>query len=386
MLNYFIKATFILTFVSFSHSLRAEELSLGDKLDDLGKIYQGDSSELVQEAWLLGRYHGQYYWAKGDDESTDQGFETRRLRLGGQVKLINSLTLHAQMVSGSDVNPFYNGFTELWSEWKFSDAFRIAIGQQKHRFTHDRNVSSRYINYLERGVLTNMFSADYTPAVTAQGKLDNLNYYTGVFSNATGSNMKDAFTELDSGWSYLGAMYYQLNCIKSLDTAYLHTSYVHSEAKENATNFNRFDNGLSGAFIITKNSFSLVNEIVGGLSDKGNVIGLNFQPTYFLTNKTQLALRYQIAGSNDEEGISAQKRYERDSGLSKGNLYNAAYIGLNYYVAKHRIKLMTGLEYSTLGGEEVITASTMFRFFFGPHSGGAFPMNQMLPGGLFEYD
>jgi hypothetical protein len=43
---------------------------------------------------------------------------------------------------------------------------------------------------------------------------------------------------------------------------------------------------------------------------------------------------------------------------------------------------MTGIEFSTLGGEEVWTASTMFRVFWGPHSGGAFPMNVVLPGAV----
>jgi hypothetical protein len=66
-----------------------------------------------------------------------------------------------------------------------------------------------------------------------------------------------------------------------------------------------------------------------------------------------------------------------------GQLYQAAYVGLNYYIAKHRLKLMTGLEYSNMSGETAWTASTMVRFYFGPHSGGAFPMNQMLP---LDYD
>ena len=103
------------------------------------------------------------------------------------------------MVSGSDIDPVYNGFTELWGQWSFSPELSLSIGQQKHRFTHDRNVSSRYINYLERSMLTNMFGADYTPAITLQGRIQKLTYYTGFFSNATGQNMGRAFTDLDSG-------------------------------------------------------------------------------------------------------------------------------------------------------------------------------------------
>jgi hypothetical protein len=69
--------------------------------------------------------------------------------------------------------------------------------------------------------------------------------------------------------------------------------------------------------------------------------------------------------------------------MTPGELYQAAYVGLNYYIAKHRLKLMTGLEYSNMSGDTAWTASTMVRFYFGPHSGGAFPMNQILP---LDYD
>lgn len=47
---------------------------------------------------------------------------------------------------------------------------------------------------------------------------------------------------------------------------------------------------------------------------------------------------------------------------------------------------MTGLEYSTMGGESVWTASSMIRLFFGPHSGCPCPMNPMLNGHFLEHD
>lgn len=365
-----------------------DKKSLGEDLENLGRLYKGDSSELVQEVWLLGRYQGQYHWSEGSGEDMDdEGYETRRLRMGGQAKLFNKLTLHAQMVSGSDVSPFYNGFTELWAQWAFSQEFMFTLGQQKHRFTHDRNVSSRYLNYLERGMLTNMFGADYTPAATLQGTINKFSYYTGVFSNATGSNMGDAFTELDSGFSYLAAGYYDLEHAMETDTAHVYLSYLYSDAKESATNLNRFNNGVSSALILTEGSMSLVTEATLGLNEtEGGALGINLQPGYFLTDNLQMVGRCQISGSDKEEGLRAQRRYERDSSLSKGDLYSATYMGLNYYIAKHRLKLMTGIEYSTLGGEQVWTSSAMFRFFFGPHSGGAFPMNKMLPGSFFEHD
>ena len=348
----------------------ATPTSLGEKWENLGRLYQSDSNPILQEFWLLGRYHGQYHWSDGS-AGQNEAFETRRHRVGFQARLFEKLSLHAQMVSGSNFEPFYNGFTELWVQWAFSEQVTLTIGQQKHRFTHDRNVSSRYINYLERSMMTNMFGADYTPAITLLGRIDKLTYYTGLFSNATGTDMGEAFSDFNSGYSFLAAAYYDLGKSLGTDTANLYFSYLHSDANDNATN----KIGLPGQGF----TFGLGSE-------NGDAVALNFQPSYFITDNLQIAGRYQLAGSNNPKGLNPQLRYERPAGLSSGDLYQAAYIGLNYHIAKHRLKLMTGLEYATMGGEDVWTASTMVRFFFGPHSGGPFPMNQMQNGHFFHHD
>lgn len=363
----------------FETATTSGAFNLGNALENLGRVYKDDKDEYLQELWLLGRYHGQYHWTEAST-GEDNGYETRRFRLGAQAKVFKKVTLHAQMVSGSDVSPFYNGFTELWAQWAFSPEIALTVGQQKHRFTHDRNVSSRYINYLERAMLTNMFGVDYTPAVTLQGKVGNTSYYSGFFSNATGQNMGKAFTDLDSGYSFLTQVYHELGSALGIDSVTLYGSYLHSDANDNATNMDRFDDGVSGAIILTHDQASLVAEVTSGIgSESGNATGLNLQPTYFFNQYLQLATRYQIAGSNSEEGLQAQRRYERDAGVGPGDLYQAGYVGLNYHIAKHRLKLMTGIEYANMSGQEAWTASTMVRFYFGPHSGGAFPMNDILP-------
>jgi hypothetical protein len=295
--------------------------------------------------------------------------------------MFKKLTLHAQMVSGNDMNPYYNGFTELWAAWSFSDALTLTVGQQKHRFTHDRNVSSRYLNYLERAMLTNMFALDYTPAVTLSGKMGHFNYYTGVFSNDTSRNMGDAFTNLDSGWSYIAAGTWDLENKLGPDHSWLTLSYVHSDANENASLMNRFDNGVSAAVILTEGALSLVTEATAGFGgDKGDAYGINIQPGWFVTDKLQLVGRYQLAGSDQADGLRAQRRYERNVGMSTGDLYQAGYLGLNYYIFGHRAKVFTGIEYATLGGKESWTASTGFRIFWGPHSKAPFPAVDPLDG------
>lgn len=359
--------------------------TLGEKLENLGRVYKNEDNEVLQELWLLGRYHGQYHWSEGSI-AEDDSYQTRRMRVGTQARLFKKLTLHAQMVSGTDVNPFYNGFTELWAKWDFSPEFAFSVGQQKNRFTHDRIVSSRYLNYLERNLITNQFNLDYTPSVSAQGIVDKFSYYTGVFTNATGQKMDDAFTQFDSGYSFIASGYYDLGQMFGADNATLAGSYIHSDTNQNATNMNRFENGVSSSLILTRGSGSLVADVTAGFgSDIGNAVGLSLQPGLFLTNTLQLVGRYQLTGSNDDQGLQPQKRYEKPAGLPAGDLYQATYAGLNYYIAKHRLKFMNGVEYSSMGGQDVWTLSSMIRFYFGPHSNGAFPSNKTLSG-LFESD
>lgn len=344
----------------------------------LGRLVSDSSHPWLQEFWVLGRYHAQHHVSESDSGEYD-GFEHRRLRLGFQARLFQKLTVHAQAVSGTDLDPLYNGFTELWTSWRFSDALVLTVGQQKHRFTHDRNVSSRYINYLERGMLTNMFGLDYTPAVTLSGTVKDWTYYTGVFSNATGRNMRKAFTEFDSGASFMISGTRDLHGAFGTDTAHLNIAYLRSNAKPTATNMNRFDTGLNAALIMTKGSRALVAELTaGGADSAGDAIGLNLQPSWFMTRNLQLVGRYQIAVSDSARGLRAQRRYERPAGLDRGDHYQAGYIGANYHLAGHRAKLMAGLEYARMDRRDVVTASVAFRMFFGPHSRAPFPSAILL--------
>ena len=193
--------------------------------------------------------------------------------------------------------------------------------------------------------------------------------------------MWDAFTELDSGWSFLAAGTYDLGNFLGADTAHFYGSYLHSDANEEATNLTRFDDAVSGALILTDGPASLVTEVTAGFGgEKGNAIGLNISPSYFITDKLQLVARYQLASSSDEGGLSSQRRYERPAGLPAGDFYQAGYVGLNYYIASHRIKLMTGVEYAKMGGEDALTVFGGFRMYFGPHSNAPFPGNKVLKG------
>jgi Phosphate-selective porin O and P len=362
----------------FSKRKVEKSKSLESRLKESSQLYKDEDNPFLQELWILGRYHGQYHDAEGS-EGQDDGWENRRFRIGAQARYFEKLTLHAQMVSGPDMEPFYNGFTELWASWAFEDHLQLAIGQEKHRFTHDRNVSSRYMNTIERTMLLNMFAADYTPAITVSGKTDEFSYYTGIFSNATGTDIWDALTDHNSGFSLLASGTLDIKKIFETESAHWNTCYLYSDANEQATNLNRFKDGLSTALILTEGPYSLITEVLAGMrSNRGNAVGWSLQPGCFLTERFQLNARYQLAGSDDERGLVAQRRYERPAGLTTGDLYQAIYLGSSYYIAGHRAKLMQGIEYADLSGQHLWTATVAFRVFWGPDASGPFPIAKML--------
>ena len=356
------------------------EQSLKERFENLGLIYQDKNAQGLQELWLLGRYHGHYHDTSGVGRS-DSGLESRRTRLGFQARMYDHLTVHAQAISGSDFEPAYNGFTELWVRWQFAESLNLTVGQQKHRFTHDRNVSSRYMSFMERSMFTNMMGLDYTPAVTLSGRVGKLDYYAGVFSNQAGTDMWEAFTELHSGWSGLAAVTYDLGQLGGADTATFYGSLLHSEARTGATNLTRFDDAASVALILTEGPAALVTEVTAGFGGtRGDAIGLNLQPSLFLTDKLELVTRYQLASASQTGGLRSQRRYESVAGLPNGEHYQATYLGLNYYLAGHRIKLLTGMEHARMNNRDAFTLFAGFRMFFGPHSNAPYPGNKLLKG------
>lgn len=356
------------------------EQSLKERFENLGLIYKDKKNPGLQELWVLGRYHGHYHDNDGS-HGQDSGFESRRVRLGFQATMFDRLTVHAQAISGSDFEPAYNGFTELWVRWQFAESLNLTVGQQKHRFTHDRNVSSRYMSFMERSMFTNMMGLDYTPAVTLSGRVDKLEYYAGVFSNSAGTDMWQSFTELDSGSSFLAAVTYDLGHFLGAETASFYGGYLHSEAHANATNLTRFDDALAGALIFTDGPAAFVAELTAGFGGaRGDAIGLNLQPSYFLTDTLEVVSRYQIASSSQATGLSSQRRYERLAGMGNGDAYQAVYLGLNHYIAGHRLKLLTGMEYARMNQRDSFMVWAGIRMFFGPQSNAAYPGNKLLKG------
>lgn len=202
-----------------------------------------------------------------------------------------------------------------------------------------------------------------------------LSYYAAAFSNSPRSEFGDEFTSLDGGVSFMAAIGYDVTDTFHASAADVRLEYMHSEHNDRSVIYNRFDNGLATSLVLREGSVSLATEVFYGFGGgKGDAVGLNLMPGWFVTEKLELVARYQIASSNSDTGLTAQRRYERTVGLPPGDLYQAAYAGFNYFLYGPRFRVMGGVEYADMNGRDAWTATVGVRLYWGPDSRSAFPV------------
>jgi len=110
----------------------------------------------------------------------------------------------------------------------------------------------------------------------------------------------------------------------------------------------------------------------GGAPD---VFGVYVQPTYDLVPKRlQAVARLSFATGDGPDSVVGQSRYERAAphltGGGKGDQYEAAYLGFQYFIYGDKLKFLGGVEWARLhgggngGGFDSVTTLAGVRFSF----------------------
>jgi phosphate-selective porin OprO/OprP len=345
-----------------------EPLKSADPCEDiwaLATLYKSESNPFIQEFALTGRYHGQFADMEGDHGDAD-GWDNRRFRYGFRAKLWHDFEVKHDFFADLNNGDWYAGFTESSITWKSSDALSISVGKQKPRFSLDWTISSREMLIMERSILINNLGLEYGTGLSVSGKQGQWSYYAGVFNN----DVRDGFTDeleygdLSGGWSWIGSIAYDLKAQTGLDKAVLRFDYIHMDHDDEDDLLTRFDDALALSFHAKKDQVGVTAEVLWAEGDEassrgtdGEMWGFYFMPTYDITSKLQVVGRYTHA-EGDDYTLRAQGRYERGSeigtvalpGAGYGDNYNAYYLGLTYYLCGHKLKLMSGLEYSEFDG------------------------------------
>ncbi len=333
--------------------------SIYDKIWGAATLYKNDENPILQEFALQGRLQLQYAdgdgYSSGDrpDELLWGDMEVRRFRLGFKSKWFRQFKLEGQI----DVNPnfdpqFYSQIYDLNLTWAPNDKFNIGIGKYKANFfSVEQFTSSKEILTFERTLLSNTLFTSELTGIRANGKINNWIYTVGGYAG----DKQAEFTDFSAGAVIQAGIGYDLTSLTGMDKGIVKFDWQHSTDSKNFGGGALFTNAFSLNSTWEKGRFGLYTDVLGGLGRDGqsDVWGFHVIPSFYILDGLQFVTRYQYASSSND-GLRLPSRYEgldksvTDSG--RGDEFQAVYLGLNYYLYGHKLKLMAGAEYSTMEG------------------------------------
>ncbi len=366
-----------------------------DRAWSVFNLYKDDTNPILQDFSLNGRLQLQSIYGKagGDSFNTSDykdaahdesvwgnDIEVRRARLGFKSKWFRDWKFDGHI----DVDPdFRDGDTsdhtpykqiyDLYLTYTASDKFNVSAGKTKVRFSREQEISANEILTIERGLLASTLFPGELTGIWANGKgiQGCWLYELGVY----GSDRVREFSKFDQGAIVLGKIGYDYSSQAEFDSAIASIHYMHNTQPgydaPSKTNFNpvaspNFTDAIALTNDITEGRYGLTTELLYGFGFNGNaeqagavnkiaqsdVFGITAIPSCYITDQLQLVCRVQLATSSGPDGLHVPSRYERlaAGGDENGNTYFSTYLGLNYYIYGHKLKLMNGIEYSDMGG------------------------------------
>lgn len=324
------------------------EPSIFDRVWSAADLYKNDDNPVVQRFQITGRLQLDYAIVNADQDDHEE-FNVRRFRLGFKSKLARDFALSVEAdFNPQEPTPFYTRLTDANLAWSRNKAFVATIGKQKASFTLDGSTSSKELLTIDRSNLANnlWFSNNYFTGLSASGQVDQWRYFAGLFSSG---EVNREFGEFSGGAFGLASLGYDF--AKALDAklALLSLNYVCNEpnAKNNGTrnlgqvgslNF-KFEAGKWGVYADVS-----AGEGYLGQSD---LWGAMLTPFYNFTSKLQIVTRLTHVESKDPNGVRLT-RYETSAVSGRGNQYDEVYLGLNYYIYGHKLKVQTGVHHAEM--------------------------------------
>lgn len=360
-----------------------------------GTLYKNSDNPWFQEFQVFGRFQWQAAYLSGEDvngyDFSGTFTEVRRFRLGAKAKFLNYFEVKANVNMADDASnslaPWPGGQTLGWGYEDFDEALisfdikkafslgsldglTLKYGRHKFLISQEARESSKKLLTVERSAIANkVFNSYRATGVTLDWAKSEWEGTFGLFSTdartRAGGN-----TEFIGGWGD-GLAYYLSLAYAPTDEWKFRWDYVYNDA-----DFTRGDDSLFGYGWATSLSAEydagvwgvILNGIYGDNGDasngvlranrEGNFWGLVVMPYYWIVqDKLQGVVRYQYQGSEEDQGIRINSRYgRRNHGLAvapatysgRGDEHHSLYVGLNYLICGHNLKVQAGLEYDWL--------------------------------------
>ncbi len=335
-----------------------------DKIWSLSTLYSNDDNKIIQEFKLQGRYHGQYHWSE-NNELHSNDWEDRRIRLGvSGLFLEKKIEIKIDAQSSDTFEPLYKDLADAYVKWSPQDTLSFTIGRQKVKFAgYEFQQSSNRYPAFERVQLFNQLRLDRATGLSVEYTQDKLTYQSSIYSN----DVDNEFGQFGGSYAFgIGALY-DLSQFLDIKKAEIRFDYLYSNIKTGSSTLNRYEHLSSLGFWIENNSWSFASEFYHGKNKALEIIGFMLLPTYdLIQDKLQAVTRYSFSKGNKPNSIFPQSRYERLVGAQAGEQYQAAYVGLQYFIYDDKFKIMGGAEYAELIGGDYRgwTALLGTRFYF----------------------
>ena len=358
-----------------SNTQEIKHPKLLDTIWSASELYQDDDDEGIESFSLVGRYHGQQ-WSVDAEQGSASGWDNRRFIFGFQARISPDFLIEAQMHINDDFDPVYRGLYSSFIKWNPPDKnYSLSVGRLDYLFTGlERSTSSKRLYTFERSLLVNQLMPGEVVGLYGRGKHADLSFQAGLFSG----NIEQEFSNFDAGIaSVIGIGH---NSPMFYDKGTIHLDYLYNDGNTDNNAFKPYSNTVSLWHQGHKGPFYMGVDLTAaiGIGELSNVYGLTLQPNYdFARNliingdKLQLNLRYQLALSDHDNGLTLQKRYEQEVTSGSGDQYQAFYAGLNHYIYGYKLKLMAGAEYAKMkdsaddgGGYRGWTYLAGVRFYF----------------------
>tara|TARA_B100000902_G_scaffold74187_1_gene79186 strand:- start:1862 stop:3010 length:1149 start_codon:yes stop_codon:yes gene_type:complete len=345
----------VLLIFACSSSLEAETDNANDWIWDWPTIYnsQRDSSH-IQNISVGGIIH--YHYAIVDSTiGNESDIDVRRFRIGPKMKFLDNFLLSGKVNLQPEGDELYKNlstinltFSPFGNEKKDIESKSTTIGKQRIPFTKEFSTSSKKIKTFERSLLVNQLAPNKATGISFREKKNKFDYSLGLYSG----DRADEFSNLQEDHLLLGKLKFELN-----EETNLAIDYLYSMGNQSITSNIQDAYSLSLVWNESYNSGNISTMIdfiyAGGREEQPDASGIVIIPSYKINENLELVGRYQFAKSESEGGLRLQKRYERlvtsISGAHElGDSYHAGYFGVNYFLDGQRLKIMTGVEFSSM--------------------------------------
>lgn len=337
--------------------------SLDDRIWGLATIYRNRENPVIEELSLAGDFFLQWAYGSSNRGSYDSGdlpdanrwgdTDVRIWRLGFRSQWFHSFRLNTIINVNPGWDPFYRDFFDVSLTYAPNEHFNLGAGKQKGRFfTQEYRIPTRELIVFDQSLLVN---AMVPRGVTGAWVNGDLGRWTYALAGYAGDYQRE-FSRFNAGAVVQANLGYDFAEPLGLDQAVVRLDYQGSTSGDNSFGPGKFSNAFSLNTTVEQGRFYGYTDFLGGMGrgSQGDVWGVTLTPTYYLIEKTlQLVLRYQYA-HGDNDGLKLP-RYEvlapeiQDT-KGVGSDYHAVYLGVNYYLYGHKLKLMTGLEHNNLEG------------------------------------